>query len=415
MTEPRDNLFERARGHMSVEDYVAKAGKALKRSGSAELRGACILCESGTSKFTVKAGLWKCWGCSDQHWSDVTELVAQHRRMAPLEAARWLLGEDGPTAAERAARTPAKAKPEGPSRSALTAAEIWAGARPLAGTMAERYLLGRGIAPEIVAVAADNLRFNGLAPHHWDDQTMAWVRCPAMVAQVVVAGPAGEPVPTGGVHVTYLDRRTAGKAQLDPAKKMWGPQSLDGKPGGAWLIGPLAPERPPYTDWDLLAVAEGIETALSMATLALRRGRRIRACAALSLNRLQGGIKPDKDGCIDLDAPVPDPERPAFVWRQVPGAAWEHVVVCVDADMSEVRARARTGRGKPVDVQLTAPIRARLCGKLAVAAWKAAGALSAQAISPPAGRDFNDELLASGSGPPSAARTSERAKIEGLA
>ncbi|MBW8815578.1 MAG: hypothetical protein JF588_19325 [Caulobacterales bacterium] len=388
-----DSVFDRARAKVSVEGYLGGENVKVAKAGK-DLRGACVLCDGGTTKFCIlgKHGQakWVCYGC-ERH-GDVVDLVAAHRRMAPYDAARWLLGEDVPHSAP--ARVAKPAAPSGPSTSDKVAAEIWKAAQPFAGSLAERYLIGRGIAPGVVMLAAPQLRYHASAKHHWDDDAGQWVRAPAMVAQVVTEGPDGAAVPTGGVHVTYLDRTTAGKAtfrlrngQFGGSKLMWGPQhGADGRPGGAWLISetPAAGSR--------LVNAEGIETALSLATLAWRRGTAMRVCVALSLGRLQGGLLRDDDGCIDPWAPQPDPASPAFVWTPPADDPWPEVLIAVDRDMAEVKARMRTGRGKPVDARLTAEVRARICGRLATLAWKAAGAARVRAIAPPPGSDFNDDL-----------------------
>ncbi len=381
------SVFERARDKVSIQDFVEKRGVKLRKQGD-QLRGACILCESGTTKFMIRGDRWWCFG--EGVGGDIIELAARHQNLTSYHAACWLVDEN-PRSERTTFRAKAKAAPAGPTSSERVAAEILAAARPIAGTLAERYLIGRGIDPEIVAVAGDRLGYCGLAKHHWDEATEAWVRAPAVVAPVVVAGDGGAPVRTGGVHVTYLDRG-GGKAKLSPAKRMWGPQGLDGKPGGAWLIGPDGT----CGHWGPLAIGEGIETVLSLATWLRRRGVYVRAAAALSLDRLQGGLLRDADGCFDPGDVQGDPERPAFTWPQFPGAFWDEVLVAVDADMSEVKARIRTGRGKPVDVRLSADDRARICGRLATAAWKAAGAPQARALSPGRGWDFNDRIQAEG-------------------
>lgn len=380
-----DDVFTRARTKVSIEDYVKSHSSKLAKSGN-ELRGPCILCDkSGSTKFRVKGDRWNCFGC-DLH-GDVCDLVAEHRRVTPYDAARWLLGEDVPVSAPRERSAPAER--EGPSVSELVAREILAEAKPFQNSLAERYLIGRGIAPGIVMLAAPNLRYHAAAKHHWDDGLRRWVCAPAMVAQVVVAGPDGEPIPTGGVHCTYLDRASGGKSALERTKLMWGPQYLGEKPGGAWLIGPGVPE---VGSTHNLVVAEGIETSLSVATLGWRKGLTMRACAALALNRLQGGVVRDEDGCIEPWRPVGDPARPAFTWPTPAADPWAEVLVAVDRDMADQRAKVRTGRGKPIDQLLTAEVRARMCGRLAVAAWKSAGAPTARAIAPPPGLDFNDDL-----------------------
>lgn len=371
-----DGVFDRAKAKVSIEDYLKGESVKLVRAGKA-MRGPCVLCDGGTSKFKVQEDRFYCFGC--ERYGDVVALVAAHRRWEPFAAARWLLGEDVPTSAP-AARKPVA--PAGPSSSDRVAAEILGEARPFAGSLAERYLLGRGIASEVVAAAASNLLYHGSAKHHWDEAGGHWVRAPAMVARVVT-----DEGPTGGAHVTYLDRATGGKVAFSRAKLMWGPQLLNGRPGGAWMIGP----DDELVHGTSLIVAEGIETALSVATLAWRGGAAMRAAAALSLNRLQGGLLRDEDGCVDPWRPLGDPASPAFTWPAPAHDPWPEVLIAVDRDMSDQKVRARSGRGKVVEMRLTAEVRARVCGKLAVAAWTAAGA-PARAIAPPPGSDFNDEL-----------------------
>jgi hypothetical protein len=372
-----DGLFDQARAAWTVQALVESAGGKLRKSGN-ELRGACILCGAGHSNqsvFQVRGERWKCWSC-EAH-GDVIDLAAALRGEPPAVAARWLLGKDyTPRPAQAAAPEP----PKGPTVSARVAEELWRQAQPFAGTLGETYLRRRGISPEVLALAAPRLRFHPAAKHHWDERGGAWVKAPAIVLQVET--PAG---PTGGVHVTYLDRATAGKAGLDPAKRMWGPQTDgEGRAGGAWLIGP-------EESW-LARDRQVSETTLSVATLSLRAGLPVRAVAALSLGALQGGWKRDEEGCIDPFKVQPDPGRPPFTWPAPPDGPWPEVLIAVDRDMSEIRVKARTGRGRICSFALGAEARATICGRLAVAGWKAAGAVRARAIAPAPNSDFNDEL-----------------------
>ncbi len=139
---------------------------------------------------------------------------------------------------------------------------------------------------------------------------------------------------------------------------------------------------------DLAAVmAEGAENALSLASLEYRRsGKIIRTCAALSLGRLQGGVLRDNEGRIDPYEPLPDPDVPAFVW---PGLGV--VLIGVDRDMKRVQVKARTPRGRTCHYWLEAEERARLCARLACAAWAAARARP-QPIWPSKNSDLNDDL-----------------------
>jgi hypothetical protein len=370
-----------AKAAVAVETLAGAVTK-LRRAGS-EQRGQCPLCGAGaksaTPPFAVNPAKqsWRCYGCD--RFGDVVDLERELNGGSPVEAAKRLLGGSY-QAAPRPAFA-AKPKAEGPTNAEKNAREMWAAGKPVVGSLAERYLLHRGVDAEVVARVGDNLRFHPFAKWDWDDSKRDWIKAPAMLARVVTSSG-----PTGGVHATYLARDGRGKAALSPAKRMWGPQhDAEDRPGGAWLIDP-------ETHADLL-VAEGIETALSAATLLWRRGEAWAVAAALSLNRLQGGIMRDAEGCADLIDPRGDPERPAFTWPGPLGAPWRTVAIAIDRDMSPVRVKGRTGRGKACDFTLDGEARARLGGRLAVAAWKPLAG-QVRAIAPPPGRDFNDELKA---------------------
>jgi predicted P-loop ATPase len=115
-------------------------------------------------------------------------------------------------------------------------ARLLEGCQPLAGTVAETYLRGRGLAvPD-----SPDLLFHPDLPDF--DSKRGWV---GMVA--VARDGTGEP--TGGIHRTYL--LDDGSAKGPPGKKMLGPIA-----GGAVRLAPLP-------DDGRIGVAEGIETALS--------------------------------------------------------------------------------------------------------------------------------------------------------
>ena len=115
---------------------------------------------------------------------------------------------------------------------------IWHESRPIEGTVAETYLRRRGINCDL----PDTLRFH---PKCWHGPTAK--RLPAMIALVASANLGG-----AAVHRTYLRADGSGKAASAPAKMM-----LGGCLGGA--VG--------LTDGQQgsLTIAEGIETALSLA------------------------------------------------------------------------------------------------------------------------------------------------------
>ncbi len=155
---------------------------------------------------------------------------------------------------------------------------LWQDAQPITGTLAERYLRGRGITCPL----PETLRF---APACWHATAQ---RFPAMVA--MVEGGAGF-----AVHRTYLRADGLGKAEVEPAKAMLGAVQ-----GGAVRLsqgpGPLV-------------VAEGIETALSLACGLLSAPATI--LAALSTSGVRGLRLPAKPGRLTIAPDGDDPGRAA--------------------------------------------------------------------------------------------------------
>jgi hypothetical protein len=132
-------------------------------------------------------------------------------------------------------RAPVELKPDpDDTRRSEAALAIWESAKRSQGTLVDVYLASRGI-----RLAPDGLRFHPALRH---PSGGIW---PAMVA--LVTGHDGKPL---AVHRTYLARHGIGKAPVESQKMMLGPCR-----GGAVRLG-----RPD----DLLLVAEGIETALSV-------------------------------------------------------------------------------------------------------------------------------------------------------
>lgn len=123
-----------------------------------------------------------------------------------------------------------------PGRLALLAERLWGESLPIGATPAETYLRGRGITCDLPVT----LRFH---PECWHGPTAR--RWPAMVARVQGA-------PGFAVHRTYLRPDGSGKAGLPGGDKLM----LGSTAGGAVRLAPMS---------DRLVVAEGIETALSLA------------------------------------------------------------------------------------------------------------------------------------------------------
>jgi hypothetical protein len=130
------------------------------------------------------------------------------------------------------------------------ALSLWQEAHQIGGTVAERYLVGRGIVLPADAFSGHALRFHPACPFRLDSGET--VRLPAMLGKMTN-------IETGefqGVHRTALEADGSGKARvrgLDDAKKMLG-SSKD-------ACVRLSPDDAVTTG---LAIAEGIETALAV-------------------------------------------------------------------------------------------------------------------------------------------------------
>lgn len=136
---------------------------------------------------------------------------------------------------------------------------LWREGSHVHGTLAETYLRGRGITCPL----PDTLRF---APACWHPTAK---RLPAMLARV-------DGAERFALHRTYLAPDGSAKAAIDPPKAMLGAVA-----GGAVR---LSDAQGP------LVVAEGIETALSLASGLL--GRPATVWAALSTSGLMGLVLP---------------------------------------------------------------------------------------------------------------------------
>jgi putative DNA primase/helicase len=161
----------------------------------------------------------------------------------PIDMLHHGTGLTPPALFEEAARRARLDRPAPPQVLAVAAADhshevarILAGCGPLTGSVAERYLEGRGLRNP----ASSDVLFN---PDLADFATSrGW---PGMVA--VVRNGAGEPV--GGIHRTYLF--DDGSAKAPAGKKMLGPVA-----GGSVRLSPMPEDGH-------LGIAEGIETALA--------------------------------------------------------------------------------------------------------------------------------------------------------
>lgn len=395
------DLFDRARQAVKVEDLAAKLVKLRNVGG--EARGTCPLCgasPSSGSVFKIDLGkqTWRCFAC--ERFGDVVDLHAATTGKTLGEAARDLAGPDYTAGVAKVRDETPKTDEDREARIMRMAADMVSQARPIFGTLGAQYLLSRAIDPAIVELL-DAPLFHPAAPHSWNPEARVWRTAPAIILRIVTPGG-----PTGGCHATYLDP-AGGKSKLEPSKRMWGPQGEETaagrRRGGAWLIGS-------FSDAGDLVVGEGMETALSLASWLWRGGKRdFGVCAALSLGALQGGVQRDAGGAMDMAAPKADPASPAFIWPPCNTAAGQLIptaLIAIDRDMSPVRVKGRTARGRIVDYELDAEARARLCAKLACEAWRSAG-WRARSIMPRRQGDWNDTQRRAAAQPPASVGASD--------
>ncbi len=208
-------------------------------------RGSCPSCEYPTS-FSVSAGsdgraLAWCSSCQDR--DGLTNALNR------ITVGAWSPPE------RRAPQDEHEAK----ALKQEAARRLWNGSVAAVGTLVDTYLTHRCL-PRLAA--SPILRYRDDC-HHPQGGSL-----PAMVALVVDF--AGSPI---GAHRTYLDRATARKADVEPAKASLGPIW-----GGAIRLQPIQPQQP-------LIIGEGIETA---ASAGLMIGAP--AWAAISCGNLEYGL-----------------------------------------------------------------------------------------------------------------------------
>jgi phage/plasmid primase-like uncharacterized protein len=189
----------------------------LRRSGR-DWSGACPACGYPRA-FKLSEGrsgpIWWCGSCTDR--DRLAEIILGHRPAAEPRA---------PAAPDRSDRTDA-------------ARRLWDAARPIAGTIADRYLRARGLS--LPPDPAPALRFLSDARHP------SGARLPVLIASVRDA--AGNVV---AVHRTYLAEPGRKVAGLEPRATL-GPTR-----GGACRLWPVAPE---------LAIGEGLESCIAAGAL----------------------------------------------------------------------------------------------------------------------------------------------------
>ena len=183
--------------------------------------------------------LLKCFaGCAFEHVAEVLKrdgLWPDTGNASQPDTLRRVSGQDRGAPPVRSDRDRAASRPADQAERGKRAQALWDRARPVTGSPAEGYLRGRGI----TAPLPETLRYLNDCPHPTGR------RFPAMIARVQIAGGFA-------VHRTYLRPDGGVKADVTPAKAMLGQTR-----GGAVQLAE-GQER--------LVVAEGLETALSLAS-----------------------------------------------------------------------------------------------------------------------------------------------------
>lgn len=181
--------------------------------------------------------------------------------------------------ATEVARRKAAERAEAEKR-ANQALHCWNAAQAIGGTPAERYLRDvRGVTADL----PDTLRY---LPDCWHGP--AAQRLPAMVARV-------EGMDLPAIHRTYLLPNGSGKAQVEPVKMMLG-NCTGGHVEVARANGPLV-------------IAEGIETALALASGLISRPATI--WAALSTSGMVGVHLPEPPHRLTIATDGDDPGKVA--------------------------------------------------------------------------------------------------------
>ena len=181
-----------------------------------------------------RAGYWTDAATSEH--GDLLDLIGLNRGLdfrATLAEARVILSL--PVMSIRPTDPPA------PSGSSEAARRLFAASKSIRGTLAERYLRGRGL---VLLAEISALRFHPRCFYRAPSGRQIW---PAMIAAVTDLDGA-----ITGVHRTWLDP-SGGKAPVDQPRRAMGHLL-----GNAVRFGVAC---------DVLAAAEGIETALALKTV----------------------------------------------------------------------------------------------------------------------------------------------------
>ncbi len=262
----------------------------LRRNGR-EWIGRCPFHNERTASFTIfeKAGgqRYHCFGCGAD--GDAIGFIMKAEGLEFRDALEHLADLD-PSLAPRRPRAPPFDDAKERAARIAAAKRIWSAAKPWnalcpSETPLEAYLRARGIDIEAIGGVPPSIRFDPALLH-----PPTRLRLPAMVA--AIQEPNGK---VAGVHRTYLKADGSAKAEVNDQKMMKGICWT-----GAVRFGPVTP---------ILALAEGIETALSIVQAFAEEDIRYSVWAALSLGNIGSAVIPGSvrrlmlfaDNAVDTD------------------------------------------------------------------------------------------------------------------
>ena len=339
------------RARHSLADIAGQYVK-LRRAG-ARLVGPCPVCggRATSQRFEIlpNGESWVCAVCNDG--GDVIRLVEKADNCDFLAAVERLGGQATADPAEtqrlleereakRLAREKTAAGFREKERKRLH--EAWLTALPLHGTIAARYLEGRGL---LLPPSCPGLRFLPRAPYfHGDEIDLRGRNAPKLIHQgpALLAAFIRADGTFGGLHTTFLEdgdppRKLAlvdsATGEALPAKKMRG-----SKTGAHIAVSPLL-DQP-----DCLVIGEGIETVLSVLTAMHLSGRDIMTTAfwaAGDLGNLAGRaietvahptLKRPDGRAQRVPGPMPDPDDAGL---SIPESVRE-LILLGDGDSDEV-------------------------------------------------------------------------------
>ena len=227
-----DALIKKAR-NVSLLDVV-KDDVKLQEKGP-EFWGLCPFHKEKTPSFSVNPdkGVYGCLGCGEG--GDVIAYVMWRQRLGFIDAIYYLTSADRPQSSRAPEAISSVSDEADKKRKREAALAIWRESCPAPGTLVETYLVSRSI----TFPPPPSLRFHPSLKYPYVG------RFPAMVAGV--QDPDGHTV---AIHRTYLRPDGKGKAPVDDPKLALAPNKYCAV--RLALAGPK------------LAIAEGIETALSV-------------------------------------------------------------------------------------------------------------------------------------------------------